>query len=199
MAGKDCLKTYRSKRDFRKTPEPAGQKRQKRKKTPIFVIQKHHAGRLHYDFRLEIDDVLVSWAVPKGPSTDRREKRLAVRTEDPPPDYADFEGIIPADEYGGGTVMVWDIGSYRNLREDKKDGAATMSDSLAEGMVEVWLEGKKLQGGYALIKTGKKDDNRWLLIKMNDEKADARRNPTSTQQESVLTGRTLKEIAQEEA
>ncbi|MGA7875303.1 MAG: DNA polymerase ligase N-terminal domain-containing protein [Desulfoferrobacter sp.] len=201
MAGKDSLKTYRDKRDFRRTGEPAGEEGRKTSDKPIFVIQKHDASHLHYDFRLEVDGVLKSWAVPKGPSTDPREKRLAVPTEDHPMEYADFEGAIPKDEYGGGTVIVWDAGTYINLREEKEKDHTLMEQAVEQGKVEVWLEGKKLQGGYALIRTGKPgkgEKARWLLIKKNDEKADARRNPTSTEPESVLTGRTIEEIAAEE-
>ncbi|MDY0039445.1 MAG: DNA polymerase ligase N-terminal domain-containing protein [Desulforhabdus sp.] len=197
MASKDSLKTYRDKRDFGRTSEPAGSEK-KSSEQPRFVIQKHDARQLHYDFRLEVDGVLKSWAVPKGPSTDPRDKRLAVPTEDHPMEYADFEGIIPEGEYGGGTVLVWDTGTYRNLREEKEGDGASMEQALEQGTVEVWLEGKKLEGGYALIRTGKPDKSgkeRWLLIKKRDEKADARRNPTSTEPESVLTGRTLEEIA----
>jgi DNA ligase D-like protein (predicted 3'-phosphoesterase) len=157
------------------------------------VIQKHDARNLHYDFRLEIDGVLASWAVPKGPSTDPREKRLAVRTEDHPLDYADFEGTIAAGEYGGGTVLVWDHGTYRNLKED--DGVS-MAEALADGHLTVWLEGEKLSGGYALTQTHMRGDPKnWLLVKMDDDEADARRNPTSTEPDSVLTGRSLDEVA----
>ena len=163
---------------------------------PIFVIQKHDARTLHYDFRLEVDGVLKSWAVPKGPSTNPRERRLAVAVADHPLDYADFEGGIPNGEYGAGAVLVWDTGTYRNLREEN-DEPVSMVEALRDGHVAVWLEGEKLRGGYALIRTGKGDNNRWLLIKMKDEEADARRNPVSTQPESVLTGRTLEEIAQQ--
>ena len=163
---------------------------------PLFVIQKHDASTLHYDFRLEVDGVLKSWAVPKGPSTNPRERRLAVPTEDHPMEYADFEGVIPEGEYGGGTVLLWDRGTYRNLRAEG-DKPVSMSEALAEGRVAVWLEGKKLRGGYALIRTGKSDDARWLLIKMKDEEADARRNPVGAEPKSVLTGRTLEEIARE--
>jgi len=159
------------------------------------VIQKHDASTLHYDFRLEVDGVLKSWAVPKGPSTDPRVRRLAIPTEDHPLEYADFEGTIPEGEYGAGTVLVWDTGPYRNLRAGKEGDGQSMLQALKEGKVEVWLDGMKLQGGYVLIRTGKGDDVRWLLIKMNDDEADARRNPTSTEPESALTGRTLKEIA----
>jgi len=160
------------------------------------VIQKHDASNLHYDFRLEVEGVLKSWAVPKGPSTDPGEKRMAIPTEDHPLDYADFEGVIPEDEYGAGTVMVWDIGPYRNLRGAKENNKKSMKESHAEGKIEVWLEGKKITGGYALIKTSKGKDERWLLIKMKDEKADARRNPISTEQKSAITNRTLEQIAQ---
>jgi DNA ligase D-like protein (predicted 3'-phosphoesterase) len=114
-------------------------------------------------------------------------------------EYADFEGVIPKEEYGGGTVIVWDSGTYRNLREDKEEGRASMQQSLAQGMVEVWLEGQKLRGGYALVRTGKGADANWLLIKMKDEAADARRNPTNTEPKSVLSGRTLDEVAEQEA
>lgn len=196
MSGKDSLKSYREKRDFRKTPEPSG-KPAKRSKKPLFVIQKHQASTLHYDFRLEVEGVLKSWAVPKGPSTDPRQKRLAVPTEDHPLEYADFEGIIPEGEYGAGTVLVWDTGTYANQRKEKKK-AVSMEESVEEGKIEVYLEGEKIRGGYALFRTGKKSDKRWLLIKMKDDEADARRNPTSTQPKSVLTGRTLREIAKEE-
>ena len=185
---------YRNKRDFDITPEPAPAK-SRSGNGRRFVVHKHDASRLHYDFRLEFDGALKSWAVPKGPSTDPREKRLAIRTEDHPLDYADFEGVIPEHEYGGGTVMVWDTGTYRNLRADKGARALDMSGSFRGGLIEVWLEGEKLQGGYALkrIEAGKK--SRWLLIKMDDDEADARRNPTSTQNHSVKTGRTMHQIA----
>jgi DNA ligase D-like protein (predicted 3'-phosphoesterase) len=186
------LDAYQNKRDVRSTPEPSDDDGNERR----FVIQKHDASTLHYDVRLVIGDALVSWSVPKGPSTDPSEKRLAQRTEDHPLRYADFEGAIPEGQYGAGTVLVWDRGPYRNLRAEK-DGAS-IRDSLDDGKVEVWLDGEKLQGGYALIRIDDVDD-RWLLIKMDDEAADARRNPTSTEPKSVLSGRTLDEIADDEA
>ncbi len=197
MVKKKDLAEYHGKRDFRHTPEPTGGQRSTRGE-PMFVIQKHDASRLHYDFRLEVDGVLKSWAVPKGPSTDPREKRLAVPTEDHPLEYADFEGVIPEGEYGGGTVMVWDTGSYRNITE-KKGEVIPAGEALAHGHLKVWLEGKKLQGGYALtrFKTGK--DEAWLLVKMDDEKADARRDPVSTEPDSALSGRSLEEIRAEGA
>jgi len=150
---------------------------------------------MHYDFRLQVDNVLKSWAVPKGPSTDPREKRLAIPTEDHPVEYADFEGIIPEGEYGAGGVIVWDKGTYANLKRDDQDVEVPLSRQLEEGHATVWLEGGKLRGGYALIRTGKGDDSRWLLIKMDDEGADARRNPVNTQAESALSGRTVEEMA----
>ncbi len=194
---KDKLGIYKQKRDFNKTPEPGEEEARFdwAQGRPIFVIQKHQASTLHYDFRIEVDGVLKSWAVPKGPSTDPSVKRLAVPTEDHPLGYADFEGTIPEDEYGGGTVMVWDRGTYRNLKE-KEEGeeAKSIEQQLKEGHVTIWLEGEKISGGYALIRTGEGDKARWLLIKMDDEKADARRNPTSTETKSVKTGRSLDEI-----
>jgi DNA ligase D-like protein (predicted 3'-phosphoesterase) len=191
---KDSLEAYRKKRDFRKTPEPSG-KAGARGKHPIFVIQKHDARNLHYDFRLEVDGVLKSWAVPKGPSTDPRDKRLAVPTEDHPMEYADFEGVIPKGEYGGGTVLLWDKGTYRNLK--KKNGKEVpVGRCMRDGHIVVKLHGKKLKGGYSLIRTGKGKEERWLLVKMDDDEADSRRNPVSTEPESVLSGRTVEEIAE---
>jgi DNA ligase D-like protein (predicted 3'-phosphoesterase) len=188
---------YEKKRDFSKTPEPRGRKDELSSGAPIFVIQQHDASTLHFDFRLEIDGVLKSWAVPKGPSTDPREKRLAIPTEDHPLAYADFEGVIPEGEYGAGTVLVWDRGPYENITE--KDGEVTpAARALADGHLLVRLNGEKLGGGYALQRTGSGDDERWLLIKMDDDGADARRNPVSTEPESVLTGRTMEEISKQE-
>jgi DNA ligase D-like protein (predicted 3'-phosphoesterase) len=183
----DKLGKYRRKRDFSTTDEPSGKENPSQGKN-IFVIQKHDASSLHYDFRIKIGKTLKSWAVPKGPSTDPSEKRLAVPTEDHPIDYADFEGVIPEAEYGAGVVMVWDRGTFENIRD------ISMEQSYEDGKIEVFLEGEKLSGGYSLIKTGK----RWLLVKMDDEQADARRNPTSTENRSVKTGRTLDEIREDE-
>ena len=192
MGERRSLEAYRKKRDFRRTPEPSGKDQRKGKK-PTFVIQKHAASRLHYDFRIEVGGVLKSWAVPKGPSTNPRDKRLAVPTEDHPMEYADFEGVIPEGEYGGGAVMVWDAGTYVNIRE--KDGKEIPMDKCFEdGHIAIRLEGKKLEGGYGLVRTGKGEKARWLLIKMNDEKADARRNPVSSRPKSAITGRTLRQI-----
>jgi DNA ligase D-like protein (predicted 3'-phosphoesterase) len=193
----DKLGAYRRKRDFGKTREPAGG-RGRRRGGRRFVIQQHAASRLHYDLRLEFGGVLVSWAVPKGPSTDPRERRLAIRTEDHPLDYAGFEGVIPAGEYGAGTVLVWDAGRYRNLRARKGRDSRSMERALEEGLIEVWLEGEKLTGGYALKRTAGGKKPRWLLVKMDDEHADARRRPTHTEPASVKSGRDLEEIAAQE-
>ena len=199
---KDKLEDYKKKRDFRKTSEPGEGEVEFdwAESRPIFVIQKHQASSLHYDFRIEVDGVLKSWAVPKGPSTDPSVKRLAVPTEDHPLGYADFEGVIPEGEYGGGTIMVWDRGTYRNLKETDESGdePPSVETQLEDGHATIWLEGKKLRGGYALIRTGGGSKARWLLIKMDDDGADARRNPTSTEPKSVKTGRTLDEISEEE-
>lgn len=197
MQTRDKLSEYRDRRDFRRSPEPSGDKSGSRDN--IFVIQQHAASSMHWDFRLEIDGVLVSWAVPKGPSTDPRAKRLAIRTEDHPLDYADFEGVIPEGDYGAGAVIVWDAGRYENLRQDDGDEQCSMPESLEQGQIEVALHGKKLSGGFALVhtKTGG-DKKNWLLVKMDDEGADARRRPTSTEPESVLSGRTVQEVADAE-
>jgi DNA ligase D-like protein (predicted 3'-phosphoesterase) len=192
------LSAYVRKRDFSRTPEPRGDGRgrgRSNRKGRRFVVHKHDASRLHYDFRLEVDNVLASWAVPKGPSTDPREKRLAIRTEDHPLGYASFEGVIPRGEYGAGTVMVWDRGTYRNLRARKGKDSASMERALADGLIEVWLHGRKLKGGYALKRTDRGKKARWLLIKMDDDEADARRNPVRSAPKSAKTGRTLNEIA----
>jgi DNA ligase D-like protein (predicted 3'-phosphoesterase) len=192
MAQKE-LDEYRRKRDLRKSPEPSGGRR--RDGAPRFVIQKHAARSLHYDFRLESGGVLKSWAVPKGPSTDPREKRLAMPTEDHPLDYIDFEGVIPEGNYGAGSVIVWDTGPYRILSRSSPD--AQLEEKLDRGHVTVWLEGQKIRGGYALTRVARGKEERWILVKMKDEEADARRNPVATQPESVLTGRTNEEVAED--
>ncbi len=152
-----------------------------------FVIQQHDASTLHYDFRLEVDGVLRSWAVPKGPSTNPREKRLAVEVDDHQLDYADFEGEIESG-YGAGRVIVWDRGTYEAIT------AGDVSDALKNGHLSFWLEGHKLRGGWTLQRTRDAEKPQWLLIKRDDEGADARRNPISTQPESVISGRTVDEV-----
>jgi bifunctional non-homologous end joining protein LigD len=188
------LEEYHRKRRFAETPEPAGRGRRSGRRC-IFVVQKHAASRLHYDFRLAINGVLVSWAVPKGPSMNPAEKRLAVRTEDHPLEYAEFEGVIPAGQYGAGTVMVWDTGTYK-----PQDGLPP-DEQLARGKIDIVLQGEKLRGGFTLVQTGKRSGHssqkeRWLLIKHRDEHADPSWNIESPRfDRSVLTGRSLKEIA----
>lgn len=192
------LKAYRHKRNIEETPEPESHKSDFSwaSERPIFVIQKHDASNLHYDFRLEADGVLKSWIVPKGPSTDPREKRLALPTEDHPLDYADFEGVIPEGHYGAGSVLIWDRGSYRNLKagQDGSEPEQSVSQQIDDGHVTLWLNGNKLKGGYALIRTDIGDEERWLLVKMDDDEADARRNPTSTEADSVASGRSIDDI-----
>jgi len=183
------LSEYNKKRDFKKTAEPKG-KVKKSGKELRFVVQKHDASRLHYDWRLEIDGVLVSWAVPKGPSTDSSVKRLAMQVEDHPMDYIDFEGTIPKGQYGGGTVMVWDTGTY--LAEGSDDVAESekmLRKMHDEGNIKVTMNGKKLKGAYHLVRMSGKQDE-WLLLKGKDEYADKK----NYDQHSVLTGRTLDEI-----
>jgi bifunctional non-homologous end joining protein LigD len=183
------LSEYNRKRDFKKTAEPKGKVKNSGKELH-FVVQKHDASRLHFDWRLEIDGVLVSWAVPKGPSTDPSVKRLAMHVEDHPMDYIDFEGNIPKGQYGGGTVMVWDTGTY--LAEGSDDVAESekiLRKMHEEGNIKVVMHGKKLKGSYHLVRMSGKQDE-WLLLKGKDEYADKK----EYDQHSVLTGRTLEEI-----
>ena len=158
------LKEYSDRRDVKKSREP-GAKMGKSGEKLIFVVQKHAASHLHYDLRLEIGDVLVSWAVPKGPSMDTADKRLAIRTDDHPMGYATFEGEIPEGNYGAGKVKIWDSGTYENIKE--KDGRLVpMKKCLKDGQIEVDLHGKKLKGTFALIKTKFGKGDSWLLVKM---------------------------------
>jgi DNA ligase D-like protein (predicted 3'-phosphoesterase) len=161
------------------------------KRPSRFIIQKHAATTVHYDFRLEVEGTMRSWAVPKGPSTDPRQKRLAVQVEDHSLAYADFEGVIGEGSYGAGAVIVWDAGTYRNL-----DTQQTMAEALDAGHAKFWLEGRKLRGGWTLQRTSGGEKPQWLLIKRRDELADARRRPASTQPASVKTGRTIEEVAE---
>jgi bifunctional non-homologous end joining protein LigD len=190
------LDEYRRKRKLGATPEPPGRVRRRSGRDLIFVVQKHDASRLHYDFRLEINGVLASWAVPKGPSLDPAVKRLAIRTEDHPIEYADFEGVIPEGQYGAGSVMVWDKGTYA------PDGDLSPEQQLAKGEIKVVLHGKKLGGGFVLVCPGGRlaepgNKTRWLLIKRRDEYADPSwQIDDPALDRSVETGRTLKEIKQ---
>ena len=183
------LSEYNMKRDFKKTTEPKGKIRKSGKKL-LFVIQKHEASQLHYDFRLEMDGVLISWAIPKGPSSDPSVKRLAVHVEDHPMDYIDFEGIIPKEQYGGGTVMVWDMGTFLvGGSNDYQESEKLLKKMYAQGNIKIEMKGKKIKGLYHLIHMRGKDQE-WLLIKGEDKYA----NKKEFDQHSVLTGRTMDKI-----
>lgn len=182
---------YREKRNFKSTSEPEGGKPGNNQL--IFVIQKHAASRLHYDFRLEMEGVLKSWAVPKGPSTDPATKRLAMMVEDHPYNYRDFEGTIPQGEYGGGTVIVWDHGTYEPIEpiEGKKAQDKHLLKQLKAGSIKIVLHGKKVKGEWALVKT-KLDENSWLLIKHRDKYAAT--TDITEKSKSVMSGKTLEQI-----
>jgi DNA ligase D-like protein (predicted 3'-phosphoesterase) len=192
MNKEEPLKEYKEKRDFSDTAEPSGELVENSEK-PIFVIQKHDASNLHYDLRLESNGVLRSWAVPKGPSMDPSVKRLAIPTEDHPMAYADFEGVIPEGNYGAGTVIIWDTGTFQNKKEEK-----TFSESLDEGHATITLKGSKLVGDFALIRTGKGDNPRWLFFKMKGDHAEPGSDITSDKPNSVKTGRSLEDVAEQE-
>lgn len=195
MASRENLEEYRRRRDFERTEEPRGGRRRRRRGEPRFVVHKHGARSLHYDFRLEAEGVLKSWAVPKGPSADPAEKVFATPTEDHPLEYGDFEGVIPDGEYGAGAVEVWDAGTYRNMTSD--DGQEVpLADGIDRGHITFWLEGSKLRGGYSLTRMRPRGGRQgWLLVKMRDEAADPRRDPRQNEPASVRTGRTLEQIA----
>jgi bifunctional non-homologous end joining protein LigD len=188
------LASYNAMRDFTATPEPAGEP------APAvdhlrFVVQKHDASQLHYDFRLEIDGVLKSWSVPKGPSLNPAERRLAMQTEDHPIGYATFEGHIPEGQYGAGDVIVWDRGAF--YPQDKTlarvaaaEAEAHASAALAAGELKFELAGEKLRGSWALVRMKGREPNAWLLIKHADSHSD-REHPVTDQKQSVITGRLL--------
>lgn len=198
----DNLKEYRQKRDFQKTSEPTGDLEQagvqtKRAELARFVVQMHDATRLHYDFRLEVNGVLKSWAVPQGPSTDPTVKRLAVETEDHPMEYLDYEGVIPKGEYGAGPVIVWDTGTYENIRATKRK-PYTMEEAYQEGLIEVRLEGEKLYGEYALVRTKFQGDQKnWLMVKMKDSFADPELDLVVEFPRSVKSGKTIEQVNDE--
>ncbi|MBC8013081.1 MAG: hypothetical protein H7X74_03200 [Methyloceanibacter sp.] len=185
---RDLLADYKAKRDFGKTPEPKAKRERARGNS--FVIQKHAARRTHFDFRLEHDGVLKSWAVTRGPSLDPKEKRLAVRTEDHPLEYGGFEGVIPKGEYGGGPVMIWDRGTWEPIGDP--------DEGLAKGDLKFRLHGDRLKGDWVLVRmkkdrTGGKREN-WLLIKKRDEHAHDGEEPTEEYLTSVKSGRSMDEI-----
>ncbi len=194
------LTEYRRKRDFSKTAEPAGKARPRtgRAKALRFIVQKHAASRLHFDLRLQLDGVMKSWAVPKGPSTDPSQRRLAMHVEDHPMEYNTFEGIIPESEYGGGTVMLWDRGTYVPNGDDAADGADAIRRGYQEGRLKIAFRGKRLRGGYVLVRMRKRDaddERAWLLIKERDEDADSDRDLVREATTSIATRRTMEQIA----
>ena len=192
----DLLKKYKTMRDFGDTPEPAGGKPKKGKK-PIFVIQKHQASHLHYDFRLEMEGVLKSWAVPKGPSYDPNTKRLAMMTEDHPYDYASFEGVIPAGNYGAGNVIIWDQGTWEFIEPGDDPVQA-----VKQGKVTFRLNGKKMFGEWALVRIGGRGrtgskGNEWLLLKHRDQFASDKIDVTELAPRSVVSNKTVEEVSPE--
>ena len=194
------LAEYKRKRDFSKTSEPRGGAKARAKgaakrRHPRFTIQKHAATSLHYDLRLEIGGALASWAVPKGPSLDPRDKRLAMRTEEHPLEYLEFEGLIPKGSYGAGAMIVWDRGVYENISKTRSGRAMELGEALEKGDLKLFLLGEKIRGPYALVRTSDPGEReQWLLIKKKGEGADARRRPTSTRPESVLSGLTIEQL-----
>lgn len=185
------LKTYKEKRNFAVTPEPSGATKPRSSKSKLrYVIQKHRATQLHYDFRLEWNGVLLSWAIPKGPSLEPSVKRLAMQVEDHPVEYGGFEGVIPEGEYGAGTVMLWDIGTWVSESEN-------VDEALKRGDLKFSLHGKKLHGSWALVRTrgyGSRADRSWLLIKHRDKFASTK-DVASERPRSVASNRLLAEIA----
>jgi len=181
------LDEYKKKRRFNETPEPEG----KVKKTAgnSFVIQKHRATRLHYDFRLEMEGVLRSWAIPKGPSFNPAEKRLAVLTEDHPMDYGGFEGVIPKGNYGAGKVIVWDNGTYEMVDPD------TPEKGWQKGKLHFILNGTKLHGEWVLVR-GSRDEKQWIFFKVRDNYATAEGDVTVDEPESVLSGNLVEEVGE---
>ncbi|MEU6476375.1 DNA polymerase ligase N-terminal domain-containing protein [Streptomyces sp. NPDC047017] len=194
----DRLREYRGKRDFGRTREPSGREAGA-VAGPRFVVQIHDARRMHFDFRLQVGDVLRSWSVPKGPSDDPHDKRLAVPTEDHPLEYEDFEGVIPRGEYGGGTVIVWDRGTYEPLSHDRRGRPVDFAESLERGHATFRLHGSKLRGEYALTRfrgDGERgEENAWLLVKKAEGHAAAHGTPDPRRARSVTTGRTLAQVA----
>jgi bifunctional non-homologous end joining protein LigD len=188
------LAEYNRKRHFAVTPEPPGRAATRTPRRPLqFVVQKHRASHLHYDFRLEHRGVMLSWAVPKGPSLDPSQKRLAMQTEPHPMDYNQFEGVIPEGEYGGGTVMIWDKGIWAPTAEGQLGGEEEVDRQLAKGDLKFVLLGEKLAGSWVLVRT-QRGDRQWLLIKHRDQYA-SDEDVTITKPLSVVSGRTMAEIA----
>lgn len=189
------LAEYKRKRDFTKTAEPEGKATRRRSTRGLkFVIQKHAASHLHFDFRLELDGVMKSWAVPKGPSYDPTVRRLAMEVEDHPIEYNTFEGTIPKGEYGGGTVMLWDRGTYES---EDGGGPDALRDGYERGDLKIVMHGKRMKGGWVLVRMRRDEGGRaqWLLIKHRDEYANADYDVVEEAVTSVASGRTMEEIA----
>jgi bifunctional non-homologous end joining protein LigD len=186
------LAEYNAKRDFSRTAEPVGKVPKARGTTLHFVIQKHAASHLHYDFRLELDGVMKSWAVPKGPSLDPTVRRLAMEVEDHPISYNDFEGTIPSGEYGGGTVMLWDRGTYE---ADDGGGAESLRRGYEKGELRFVMHGKRLRGGFVLARLRRPGRPQWLLIKRRDREAQPDHDITAEATTSIVTRRTMDQIA----
>lgn len=197
--GEDRLRDYRGKRDFGRTGEPRGAGAGP-DAAPRFVVQIHDARRMHFDFRLQVGDVLKSWSVPKGPSADPRDKRLAVPTEDHPLEYEEFEGVIPRGEYGGGTVIVWDHGTYEPLSHDRRGRPVDFAESLERGHATFRLHGSKLRGEYALtrFRDGDGGEEAWLLVRAAKGGAAARGAPDPRRARSARSSRTLAQVAAED-
>jgi len=187
------LSVYKKKRSFTNTPEPEGGASALKDKL-VFVVQKHDASRLHYDFRLEMKGALKSWAVPKGPSLDPEVKRLAMMVEDHPFDYRNFEGIIPEGNYGAGTVIVWDEGIYEPIEDQggKEKNEQFLLKQLKAGSLKFSMHGKKLKGEFALVKTNYQGENSWLLIKHNDQYANT--DDITKKEKSVISKKTIAQV-----
>ena len=193
-----ALKNYNAKRKFTQTEEPEGKLKKGNKKELIFVVQRHAASRLHYDFRLEMEGVLKSWAIPKGPSLDPNDKRLAMMVEDHPYEYKDFEGSIPKGNYGAGQVEIWDNGTYKPIKERKSSDQKEVLKQLEEGSLKIIMQGKKLKGEFTLVKMKNAEDNAWLLIKHSDKfakvpyEAEKHTNPDSLVTRYLVEKKSLK-------
>nr|WP_237534554.1 DNA polymerase ligase N-terminal domain-containing protein [Streptomyces sp. SID3343] len=196
---------YHRRRDFAKTAEPEGADASAAAERPAFVVQIHDATAMHFDFRLEVDGVLKSWAVPKGPSRDPHDKRLAMPTEDHPLEYREFEGVIARGEYGAGAVIIWDEGTFGNLSTDRDGHEIPFADALDRGHASFRLSGSKLRGGYALTRIhGDRDRNGdrkpWLLVKRADTGVAGGHHPVDPRRaRSVRTGRTLRQVVADAA
>lgn len=213
MSEKDGLRTYRGKRNFDKTSEPSGERTARDEAAPAaddeptFVVQIHDASTMHFDFRLEVDGVLKSWSVPKGPSTDPHDKRLAIPTEDHPLEYRDFEGVIPEGEYGGGTVIVWDRGTYTPTSHDKRERPVPFGESLEKGHATFDLHGEKLRGQFALTRFHGREEKSggsakkptWLLVRTGSGrgKGTGGGTPDPRRARSARSGRTLRQVAED--